>query len=157
MKFTTPVFLIGMLFGCNQPGAATRQETKTENSAIKTYKPGLGEIMGNIQTHHAKLWFAGIHANWKLSDYEIHEIKEMFQTARDLQNERPEVQGISMIDPELDRVSEAIKTQNIIEFRTHYQSLTNTCNACHKKYDFEFNVITIPTAPPVTNQDFEPK
>ncbi|HVX51453.1 MAG TPA: hypothetical protein VHB48_14915, partial [Chitinophagaceae bacterium] len=31
------------------------------------YKPGLGEFMGGIQMHHAKLYFAGQSGNWKLA------------------------------------------------------------------------------------------
>ncbi|MGH2563654.1 MAG: hypothetical protein ACRDE5_04015, partial [Ginsengibacter sp.] len=42
------------------------------------YAPGLGEIMGGIQMHHAKLWYAGINDNWELAQYEIDELKERF-------------------------------------------------------------------------------
>ncbi len=48
---------------------------------MEPYAPGLGEIMGGIQTHHAKLWYAGINDNWKLAQYEIDELKERFEQA----------------------------------------------------------------------------
>ena len=113
--------------------------------------------MSGIQTHHAKLWFAGINANWKLSEYEIDEIREMFETAKEFETDRPEVSNIPMIYSALDSVSNAIKQQNVESFKNSFQSLTTTCNSCHQTVHFEFNVITIPTAPPVTNQDFKAK
>ena len=45
--------------------------------------------MGGIQTHHAKLWFAGINDNWKLAQYEIDEFKERFEQARDIETRGP--------------------------------------------------------------------
>jgi hypothetical protein len=150
-------FFVG-LFGCgqqtnNQPATVPTNAAKDEHY----YKPGLGELMSVIQTHHAKLWFAGINENWKLSEYELGEMKEMFQTAKEVETDRTEINNIPMIYGELDSVSNAIRTQNLELFKSHFQSLTNTCNSCHQTVGFEFNVITIPTGPPVTNQDFKVK
>ena len=121
------------------------------------YRPGLGEIMGGIQTHHAKLWFAAINDNWKLAGYEIAEIKERIEEAQEIETDRPEMKTISMIYPAIDSVANSIKEQNLSSFKNNFQILTNTCNSCHSINHFEFNVITIPTAPPVTNQDFKAK
>ena len=119
------------------------------------YAPGLGEIMGGIQTHHAKLWFAALNNNWKLSEYEIDEIKERFEQAAEIETSRPEAKMIPMIYPAIDSVATAIKQRNIQAFTSGFQLLTNSCNSCHTANHFEFNIITIPTAPPVTNQDFK--
>jgi hypothetical protein len=153
------IFLIGLLCGCGQQTTdQTTVSPETDNSSVgQHYKPGLGEIMSGIQTHHAKLWFAGINENWKLSEYEINEIREMLQTAKEIETDRTEVNNIPMIYGDLDSVSNAIKAQNVTQFKNSFQSLTNTCNQCHRTVNFEFNVITIPTAPPVTNQDFKAK
>jgi hypothetical protein len=158
MKKLAAIFLIGLFFSCTQQTPTQQAITASPgNSSAHQYKPGLGEIMSGIQTHHAKLWFAGINANWKLSEFEINEIREMFQTAMDFDSNRDEVKHISMIYSDLDSVSNAIKQQNAEVFKSSFQSLTNTCNSCHRTVNFEFNVITIPTAPPVTNQDFKVK
>ena len=122
---------------------------------MEKYSPGLGEIMGGIQTHHAKLWFAGMNNNWKLSEYEIDEIKERFEQASEIETSRPEVRMIPMVYPAIDSVTNAIKQKNIQAFTAGFQLLTNSCNNCHTANHFEFNIITIPTAPPVTNQDFK--
>jgi len=130
-------------------------EQPSENPLVQSYKPGLGEFMSGIQTHHAKLWYAGINENWKLSEYELDEIREMFQAAEEFESERSEVKNIPMIYEVLDSVTTAVKEQDAAQFKNSFHSLTNTCNSCHRKVNFEFNVITIPTAPPVTNQDFK--
>ncbi len=55
------------------------QITELEQKLENAYKPGFGTLMGNIQTHHAKLWFSGKNKNWKLAEFELHEIKERFE------------------------------------------------------------------------------
>src|SRR6476659_9293819 len=63
------------------------------------YKPGLGEFMGSMQVHHAKLWFAGKNENWKLADFEIHEMMEAIDNIQKYQTERKESKQIAMINP----------------------------------------------------------
>jgi|SRR5690242_2876395 len=120
------------------------------------YKPGLGELMINIQLNHAKLWFAGINGNWPLANFELGEIKETVQTAREIETDRPEMKSIPMIFPPLDSINRAIIHKDVNEFKRAFRLLTNTCNTCHRDNNFAFNVITIPAVPPVPNQDFKP-
>ncbi len=167
MKLNSSYFatlLSMLLFNCSQQsGKQENSKNNPDSLAIQIeqlreqYRPGLGEIMGGIQTHHAKLWFAAINDNWKLADYEIAEIKERIEEAQEIETNRPEMKTISMIYPSIDSVANSIKQQNLSSFRNNFQILTNTCNSCHSINHFEFNVITIPTAPPVTNQDFKAK
>lgn len=124
------------------------------NDIKENYRPGLGEIMIDIQMHHGKLWFAGKNNNWKLAAYEIGELKEMFTAAGKLETDRPEVKDIPAIYPAVDSLALAITQQNARAFKESFQVLTNTCNTCHREHHFEFNVISIPASPPVTNQDF---
>lgn len=119
------------------------------------YAPGLGEIMGGIQTHHAKLWYAGVNDNWKLAQYESDELKERFEQARSIESTRPEVKMIPMMYPAIDSINNAIVNKNQEQFKKGFILLTATCNSCHSANNFSFNVITIPTAPPVSNQDFK--
>ena len=120
------------------------------------YKPGLGEFMTDIQLHHAKLWFAGINKNWKMADFEMHEIGESLDDIKKYCSDRPEVKSIGLIDPAINNISQAIKQKDIQSFKAAFADLTTNCNNCHKSNQHEFNVITIPTAPPVVNQDFKP-
>ncbi len=119
--------------------------------------PGLGEFMNTIQLHHAKLWFAGINKNWKLANYEIGELRETFEQARKVETTRPEVKSIPIIYPPLDSLQDSIDRKDLAEFKKDFQFLTNTCNTCHRDNHFEFNIIKIPSAPPVTNQKFKPR
>lgn len=112
--------------------------------------------MMGVQTHHAKVWFAGINNNWPLAEYEMGELKEMFDQAREIETDRPEIKTMPMIYPPIDSLNSAIARKDLPAFKKGFELLTNTCNNCHTANHFEFNVITIPTVPPVTNQDFRP-
>ncbi|MEP7253005.1 MAG: hypothetical protein ABI683_11520 [Ginsengibacter sp.] len=164
LRHLLPFVLLGAITSCSQSNDTKESNTTNIDSLAsrvekisEQYRPGLGEIMGGIQTHHAKLWYAAINNNWKLADYEIAEIKERIQQAEEIETDRPEVKTISMIYPSIDSVANAIKDQNLSSFKNNFQLLTTTCNNCHASNHFEFNVITIPTAPPVSNQDFKVK
>lgn len=120
------------------------------------YRPGLEELMSDIQLHHAKLWFAGTNSNWPLAYFELGEIRETMRTAASLETNRPEIRQLPMIYPSLDSVANAINLREPDQFKRGYTLMTNACNSCHQSVNFSFNVITIPTAPPVTDQDFKP-
>ncbi len=120
-----------------------------------SYKPGFGEFMGSIQVHHNKLWFAGQNENWKLADFEVHELMEAIENIRKYQAERKESRMIGMMTPSLDSVNAAIRSENVTFFNRSYKSLTSACNECHRATEFEFNVVTIPEDPPFSNQDFK--
>src|SRR6185312_6477232 len=150
--------VIILLAACNSNEPAKTNSAITSDSLHKMmelYAPGLGEIMGDIQTHHAKLWYAGINDNWKLAQYEIDELKERFEQARTVESGRPEVKMIPMMYPAIDSIKDAIGRKNLNQFKSGFQLLTASCNSCHSDNNFEFNIITIPTAPPVSNQDFK--
>jgi len=150
--------VIILLAACNSNEPAKTNSAITSDSLHKMmelYAPGLGEIMGGIQTHHAKLWYAGINDNWKLAQYEIDELKERFEQARTVESGRPEVKMIPMMYPAIDSIKDAIGRKNLNQFKSGFQLLTASCNSCHSDNNFEFNIITIPTAPPVSNQDFK--
>ena len=112
--------------------------------------------MNGIQMHHAKLWFAGTNENWPLAQFEVDEIKEGLDDVKAFITDRPEVKKMDMIFAPLDSVERAIQSQNLILFKSSYTLLTETCNNCHRTTDHGFNIITIPTVPPISNQQFKP-
>ena len=146
------------LVACNpQNQQATQTQSKIDSlqsQLDKAYKPGLGEFMTGIQLHHAKLWFAGQNQNWPLADFEIHEIQESLDDIDEFCKDRPEVKNIGMLRPAIDSVTNSIQQKNLQLFEKSFSLLTTTCNNCHKATDHGFNVVTIPTSPPVSNQDF---
>lgn len=163
MKHLFVILFIGLLSSCKEQTLSNNLTHNVEvdnlsarlEELTEKYKPALGEIMAGIQMHHSKLWFAGINSNWKLSEYEIKELKERIEQAKEIETNRPEIKDIPIIYSALDSISFAIKQKNMSLFKSNFQLLTNSCNTCHKAVNFEFNVIIIPTALPVTNQDFK--
>lgn len=127
-----------------------------EQRLAHTYKPGFGEFMSGIQVHHAKLWFAGQSRNWKLADFEVHEIMEALDDLKTFQPERKEVAQLPMLSPALDSINASIQRQDIEQFKRSFTQLTNTCNNCHAAVGYEFNHVKIPDTPPFSNQDFKP-
>lgn len=150
MKQIIFLFIALVISSCNEQTdsikALQNRIDSLENKLTDTYKPGFGEFMGNIQAHHAKLWFAGQNNNWKLADFEVHEIIEAIGNIQKYQTEREESQLIGMINPALDSVKNAIEQKNIEMFKSSYSLLTNTCNSCHRAANFEFNVVKIPNS-----------
>ena len=153
---------LGLAASCERPGQdASPERLQAQIDSLQrkldnSYRPGLGEFMSGIQVHHAKLWFAGSAGNWGLSDFETKEIRETIDDIESYCTDRPEVASLPMIKPPLDSIDAAIRNRSIVQFKSGFVLLTNTCNNCHRATKHEFNVIRIPTTPPVTNQVFEP-
>ena len=159
MKFSYFILCLLVFTACNQKAGNT-QQLQAEIDSLKnkldnTYKPGFGEFMSSIQVHHNKLWFAGQNQNWKLAEFEVHEIMETIEDLRVQQAERKESQSLNMLEPALDSVNYAIQHKDLAFFKSSYDLLTNTCNKCHRSTDFEFNVVKTPDTPLFSNQDFK--
>lgn len=158
MKPSLLLLLIFALSSCNnQTHELKAIQSRIDSLEFKladTYKPGFGEFMSGIQAHHSKLWFAGINSNWKLADFEVHEIMESVDDIQKYKADRKESQLINMIKPALDSVNIAIEQKNLDLFKSSFSVLTNTCNNCHQLSDFEFNKIKIPDTHAFSNQDF---
>jgi hypothetical protein len=150
--------LIIFMTSCGQEHGSQLQAKvdSLQQKLNSAYKPGLGEFMLGIQEHHAKLWFAGINQNWELADFEVHEIGETLDDIKLYCTDRPEVKSITMIDPAIAGISKAIRSKDEGGFKKGFIELTSACNTCHKNNQHGFNVIIIPTTPPVTNQQFKP-
>jgi hypothetical protein len=126
------------------------------------YLPGLGEIMTAVQMRHAKLAIAGAAGNWPLAAYEIDELDEglddavtFHPTHKDMKQSLMDLVPTFMKAPLTD-LRAAVDAKDTAKFNTAFDALTAGCNGCHQASDFGFNVVTRPTAPPVTNQDFAP-
>ena len=159
MKQCLLIVLIVGLWGCGQQKNNSQnlqsRVDSLEQKLANSYKPGFGEFMSGIQAHHSKLWFAAQNRNWKLADFEIHEIMEAIEDIQKYETDRKESQLIGMINPAIDSINQAIKQQNPALFKSSFTYLTNTCNSCHHAANFEFNVVKIPDSLPFSNQDFK--
>lgn len=160
LKLSYTLVLTTLIIACNQQNKKEeilQQQIEDLKSQVEnTYKPGIGDIMGNIQRHHNKLWFAGVNKNWDLADFAIHEIAESFEFLEKFQGNREEMKTINMIVPSLEKLKKTIKEQNKEEFKEGYTVLSETCNACHSSTGFGFIKIIPPTNPSLSNQKYKP-
>ncbi len=157
MKIIITAAFVLSLLSCGQPQQNQQMLAKIDSLQKQlndTYKPGLGEFMSGIQVHHAKLYFAGQHLNWKLADFEVHEIMESLDDIQKYANDRPEAKLVPMLNPAIDSINAAITSKSLPAFNKGFVLLTNTCNSCHQAVHYEFNKVILPTAPPVPNQAF---
>lgn len=152
------LFTISLL-ACNRPTEEIEmlqnRIDSLESKLANAYKPGLGDFMSSIQTHHNKLWFAGQNQNWELADFEIHEIEEAIEDIEEFHKGRKEIIQIDMIKPALESLEAAIDQRDPFAFNTGFNILTNTCNACHHAAEHGFIVIKNPDTPVFSNQDFK--
>jgi hypothetical protein len=159
MRVLIIVCVIFVGSSCNDSSENTKTEKQVDSikqQLTQVYTPGLGEFMSTIQLHHAKLWYAGINGNWELADFEMHEIGETVEAIKQYCTDRPETKLLVQYLPSaVNGVNQAIQQKNLQLFRERFLLLTNSCNDCHKANSFGFNVVTIPNAPPVSNQDFK--
>ena len=160
MKTILVVLLAVALFSC-QSNSDSEARLQSQIDSLQTkladsYKPGLGEFMSSVQAHHAKLWYAGHNQNWKLADYELTELKELFQDITKYNTDRKEASLVGMIQGPINQVSNAIQSQNVKQFDDNFTLLTKTCNACHLASRYEFNVVKVPEGQMFDNQEFKP-
>jgi hypothetical protein len=130
--------------------------------AIEDLKPGLGEIMGVIQQHHAKLYYAGTKANWPLAEYELGEIQESLDNAMKFY---PKFKDVSlplteliptMTKASLGLVREAIGQKNEKSFVQAFGALSASCSNCHEAANHPFVKIQSPGEGMFSNQRFAP-
>lgn len=157
------IFLVAIgCLGCqNNTNNSSKNLAKSVDSLEKQlsqqYKPGLGTLMKHVQTHHAKLWFAGSNENWALADFEIHELKERFEAIEKYHAGNDEIEPIDMIYPSLDSVSQAVDQKHQAKFENSFSVLNKTCNSCHDATDHGFVKVKTPEEPPFSNQQYQPE
>jgi len=145
-------------------GAAALQDSinrmRTDLARTKDSMPGLGEYMTTIQLHVGKLWFSVKAANWELAQYELDELKETMEAAKGLNAEKNKVKISNVLDSVLQTqvaaLDQSIKQKSQSEFQKSYDETLSACNGCHTEAGYRFIHIIRPSAPPVTNQKWDP-
>ncbi|MFI5013366.1 MAG: hypothetical protein ACHQAY_13575 [Hyphomicrobiales bacterium] len=125
------------------------------------YLPKVGDIMGQTQLRHFKLWFAGSLGNWQLANYEIGQIWDSFDTAAKLYPMLGDVPFAQLLKgesvPPLADMDKAIAAKNNKEFDAAFERLTAACNSCHVAAHVGFIKIKVPTSSPFSDQSFPPQ
>jgi hypothetical protein len=155
------------LAGCAQQqnvnsNAALDAKVADLEKTVDDLKPGLGEIMGVIQQHHAKLFYAGTKANWPLADYELGEIQESLDDAMKFYPKFKDVPvPLTELIPTLTKASiaqvhAAIEQKNEKSFVQAFAALSTSCSNCHEAANHPFVKIQAPTDAMFSNQKFAP-
>ena len=155
------------LAGCSQqqnvnPNRALEAKVTELQKTIDNLKPGLGEIMGVIQQHHAKLYYAGTKANWPLAGYELDEIQESLDDAAKFYPTFKDVSApLTDLIPTMTRASiaqvrAAIEQKNERSFAQAYGALSVSCSNCHAAANHPFIKIQSPTEAMFSDQKFSP-
>lgn len=157
-KVLLVVFTFCLLVSCKQNEkritSLEKQIKDLKQELDNVYKPGFGDMMCTIQMHHSKLWFSGTSKNWKLAEFEIHELEEKFEDLEKYQKAKKETKYIPMIEPVLQTLDNAIKEKNLEQFEENFMLLTNTCNSCHTVTNHEYIIIKTPDFQTNINQVF---
>ncbi len=155
------------LAGCSQQqninsNAALEAKVASLGKTVDDLKPGLGEIMGVIQQHHAKLYYAGTKSNWPLAGYELDEIQESLDDAMKFYPEFKDVKvPLTQLIPTMTKASiaqvrMAIEQKNEKSFVQAFGALSGSCSNCHEAANHPFVKIQAPTEAMFSNQKFAP-
>lgn len=128
-------------------------------AAEQTTDYPLGEMMGYMQRYADKLWHAGQAGNWELAQFYQGEIAE---TVEDISHAKVVKEGVEvstmlrgMLPPVVDSVGQAVAARDPARFRSSYQTMVTTCNACHQGAKRPFIQVAVPTGQPTYwNQKF---
>jgi hypothetical protein len=156
-------FLFAALFliksGCGT-NDGTKEELEARLQRLEASAPGVGTVMSGVQMHFAKLYFAGQAHNGPLAEFELYEVEENLDKAAAL---RPEEQGTNLVGltdafkkTQLVALRSAVHDDDWSAFQSSYTEAIGVCNGCHQETGHSYIVITTPTAPPVSNQQWEP-
>ena len=160
-------FLVLTLFlaSCSQQqnqNANLELKVAALEKTIVDLKPGLGDIMGIIQQHHAKLYYAGVKANWPLANYELGEIQESLEDAVKFYPKFKEVPVPltelipTMTKASLAQVRAAIEQKDKKPFVLAYGALSKSCSNCHVAANPPFVKIKAPTEAMFSDQELTP-
>jgi hypothetical protein len=164
-------FLMGLaiifLAGCSQQqninsNAALEAKVASLEKTVDDLKPGLGEIMGVIQQHQAKLYYAGTKSNWPLAGYELDEIQESLDDAMKFYPEFKDVKvPLTQLIPTMTKASiaqvrTAIEQKNDKSFVQAFGALSGSCSNCHEAANHPFVKIQAPSEAMFSNQKFAP-
>src|SRR5262245_44825310 len=122
MKIQFAAVIVFILASCHETNQNPENVYQWESvKQLKIYKPGLGEFMSSIQTHHGKLWFAGINENWELADFEMNEIAESADAIKQYCSNRPESKQLDKYLPAaFNGINEAIQQKNATMFKEKF-------------------------------------
>ena len=127
---------------------------------LENLEPDIGDFMKQLQLEMAKLWYAEKFRNKDLALYEISEMEESIAGVDTLNPTINDVNASGVLDAlkntQIAAMQKAIMLGDGKTFLKEYNETILSCNECHRAVGRGFNRITVPSAPPVTNQEWKP-
>lgn len=154
IKISIHLFLAFQLCSCDTlTTAEAKKEPAKEEEPIE-----LAELMFHNQRYMDKLYYAGIHQNWKLAEFYRHEMEENM----DLLIEEKVMEGdINVSDlaktmflPASEELKQTIQSKDTAVFLKGYDLALNSCNNCHAASGYDFIRIIRPSQPAFKNQEY---
>lgn len=113
--------------------------------------------MSFMQYFSGKLYLAGVEENWELADFYSHELEEIAEeiVEQDVEYDGNDISKLTeaMLIAQIELMEDAIDAKDIPTFKRNYQTLINSCNACHVATGHSFVKISAPKEN-TYNQDF---
>ena len=140
--------------------AALEQQVASLGERLDELTPETAVLMAQVQTQHAKLYYAGRAKNWELAAYSLHEINEALQAVQTFNDQfedfpTPLSELVpSLVGPPLGEIHAAIRAGDAARFDTGFKSLTAACNVCHATLRHGFIQVVTPKGGEFTNQSF---
>jgi hypothetical protein len=157
--FAGVVLASALGFAACAPGESSEASARLDELEQR-FTPGLHQLMADLGTRHASLWFAGEAANWPLADYMVHEIEELIEDIEALHPVYRDIQVAALLremtTPAIEQLEDAVEAGDRAAFTEAYERFTAACNHCHTASERGFIVIQLPTSPPVTNLRYSP-
>ena len=160
------------LFACQPPASSSppvdsadritglEEQVAALTERVDQLMPETAVLMAQVHTQHAKLYYAGHAQNWTLAAYSLHEINEALQAVQTFNDQfedfpTPLSELVpSLVGPPLGEIHGAIRTRDGARFAAAFDSLTDSCNACHETLGHGFIQVRTPMGGEFTNQAF---
>lgn len=132
-----------------------------EQRVAESEKPGLYEVMTQMQTIIHKISYAIEFENKDLLDFYIHELEELSEELIDADlyyHEHPVGQLTqTMLYPAIENLEEAMKSGDWPDVQAKNMILVQSCNTCHITTGYESLIIQERAGANPFNQDFSTK
>lgn len=141
-------------------------EVAADIARLKTVVPSQSHTMADVGYHWAGLWFAAEKKNWPLAQFFFDEARQHIRWTVAIRPVRkgPDGQDVDIkgifdgIDVSvLATVKLAIESKDSAEFTTAYKQGLEACYSCHKAVGRPYLRPQIPTTPPLSIINFDPK
>lgn len=126
--------------------------------------PELGQQMLELQIRHDRLWWAGQAGDWTLAYFMVGELTEALRGIEASNGDAPDMQPQklsdvmpAMMNPAIKSLQQALAKQDKKAFGKAYDTLSDSCTACHKVAGAPFLVIQRPKTPLLDNLREKPE